>query len=293
MIPPERPRSHDLLRDFLALTKPGLALMTVLTALVGFYLGASGPMEGLLLFHTLVGTGLAAGGTLALNQFIERDRDALMTRTQKRPLPAGRLKPGPALWFGGTLTAGGLLYLALLVNLLSSGVTGLITVTYLFFYTPLKHRTTLSTVVGAIPGALPPVTGWTAARGEIGLEALVLFAIMFLWQLPHALALAWLFRDDYARAGFQLLPMLDPDGSITSFQIFINCLALTAVSLLPTIIGMTGILYFFVALIAGLVFLGFAVRLTMTRSLSAARSLFFVSLLYLLVEFVTMAIDKA
>jgi protoheme IX farnesyltransferase len=285
-------RPSRRLTAFIALTKPGLVMMLVMTTCIGFYLGTPEDIHLLLLLHTLIGTSLSAGGTLALNQFLERDRDALMRRTQKRPLPAGRLTPEQALRFGVGVTVGGLAYLALLVNLLSGLVTAVITVTYLFLYTPLKHRTTLSTVAGAIPGALPPVTGWVAARGEIGLEAVVLFAIMFLWQLPHALALAWLFRDDYARAGFYLLPIVDPDGRATSLQIFINCLALTAVSLVPSVIGLTGALYFYVALAAGLILLGFALHLTLTRSLASARNLFFASLVYLLAQFMTMAIDK-
>lgn len=281
-----------LLSAYLSLTKPGLVFMLVMTTFVGFYLGAIGNMDLTLLAHTLFGTTLAAGGTLALNQYMEHENDALMERTRKRPIPAGILTPRQAVWFGIGVTVGGLAYLALLVNVLSCVVTGAITVTYLFFYTPLKLRTTLSTIAGAIPGALPPVTGWAAARGDIGLEALVLFGIMFLWQLPHALALAWLFKEDYEKGGFYLLPIVDPDGRATSFQIFINCLALTAVSLTPSIIGITGQLYFFSALIAGLVFLGYAVRLTIRRSREAARSLFFVSLIYLLVDFALMAIDK-
>ncbi len=278
--------------DFIALTKPGLVIMLVLTTCVGFYLGTDGAVDWLQLFHTLAGTTLAAGGTLALNQFMERDRDALMRRTRKRPLPAGRLRPVQALVFGAGITLAGLLYLALVVNVLSCVVTAAITATYLFLYTPLKHRTTLSTVFGAVPGALPPVTGWAAARNELGLEASVLFAILFLWQMPHALALAWLFREDYARAGFQLLPTVDPDGRFTSVQILINCLALTAFSLVPTILGIAGVLYFFVAFAAGLGLLAFAIHLTVTRTLASARYLFFASLVFLLVQFSVMAYDK-
>ena len=254
------------MKDFIALTKPGLVIMLVLTTCVGFYLGSDGPVDWLRLLHTLAGTALAAGGTLALNQFMERDRDAMMRRTRKRPLPAGKLRPAQALGFGAAITVAGLLYLALVVNVLSCAVTALITVTYLFLYTPLKHRTTLSTVFGAVPGALPPVTGWAAARNELGLEAGVLFAILFLWQMPHALALAWLFREDYARAGFQLLPAVDPDGRFTSVQILINCLALTAFSLVPTILGISGVVYFYAAFAAGLGLLAFAIHLTVTRT---------------------------
>lgn len=280
------------MKDFIALTKPGLVIMLVLTTCVGFYLGSDGPVDWLRLLHTLAGTALAAGGTLALNQFMERDRDAMMRRTRSRPLPAGKLQPAQALGFGVAITVAGLLYLALVVNVLSCAVTALITVTYLFLYTPLKHRTTLSTVFGAVPGALPPVTGWAAARNELGLEAGVLFAILFLWQMPHALALAWLFREDYARAGFQLLPAVDPDGRFTSVQILINCLALTAFSLVPTILGISGVVYFYAALAAGLGLLGFAIHLTVTRTEASARNLFLASLVFLLVQFSVMAYDK-
>lgn len=279
--------------DFVALTKPNLVLMLVLTTCVGFYLGSIGDLDWLLLLHTWIGTGLAAGGTLALNQFMERDRDALMRRTMKRPLAAGRMNPGQALWFGVSVTTVGLLYLALCVNLISSVVTTVITVTYLFLYTPLKHRTSLSTMAGAVPGALPPVTGWVAARGDLGLEPIVLFLIMFLWQLPHSLALAWMFREDYARGGFQLLPVIDPEGRITSFQILINCLALLVVSLVPSVIGMTGQIYFAVALVSGLVFLFYALQLVRTRTTIAAKKVFLVSLFYLLVQFTALAVDKA
>lgn len=280
------------MKDFIALTKPGLVIMLVLTTCVGFYLGSDGPVDWLRLLHTLAGTALAAGGTLALNQFMERDRDAMMRRTRKRPLPAGKLRPAQALGFGVSITVAGLLYLALVVNVLSCAVTALITVTYLFLYTPLKHRTTLSTVFGAVPGALPPVTGWAAARNELGLEAGVLFAILFLWQMPHALALAWLFREDYARAGFQLLPAVDPDGRFTSVQILINCLALTAFSLVPTILGISGVVYFYATFAAGLGLLGFAIHLTVTRTEASARNLFLASLVFLLVQFSVMAYDK-
>ena len=280
------------MKDFIALTKPGLVIMLVLTTCVGFYLGSDGPVDWLRLLHTLAGTALAAGGTLALNQFMERDRDAMMRRTRERPLPAGKLRPAQALGFGAAITAAGLLYLALVINVLSCVVTALITATYLFLYTPLKHRTTLSTVFGAIPGALPPVTGWAAVRNELGLEAGVLFAILFLWQMPHALALAWLFREDYARAGFQLLPAVDPDGRFTSVQILINCLALTAFSLVPTILGISGVVYFYAALAAGLGLLAFAIHLTVTRTQASARNLFVASLVFLLIQFSVMAYDK-
>ena len=280
------------MKDFVVLTKPGLVVMLVLTTCVGFYLGTDGPVSWFRLLHTLAGTALAAGGTLALNQFMERDRDALMKRTRMRPLPAGTLRPIQALGFGLALTLIGLFYLALMVNVLSSLVTAVITITYLFLYTPLKHRTTLSTVFGAVPGALPPVTGWTAARDELSVEAGVLFAILFLWQMPHALALAWQFREDYARAGFILLPAVDPDGRFTSVQILINCLALMAFSLVPTVLGIAGILYFYIAFLAGLGLLAFAIHLAITRTQAWARNLFLASLVFLMIQFSVMAYDK-
>lgn len=278
--------------DFLALTKPRVVLLVLLTTAIGFYLGTRGGMAWVVLLKTLIGTGLAAGGTMALNQFLERDQDALMRRTQHRPLPDGRLQPNEALAFGIIITAMGVVVLMIGVNPLSGVVTATISVTYLCLYTPLKLKTSLCSVAGAIPGALPPVTGWVAARGSLGIEAGVLFAIMFLWQLPHSLAIAWLYRDDYARAGFRLLPVINPDGASTSRQILHNCLALLAVSLLPTVIGLAGQVYFVVALGLGVMFVGFAVQLARTRSLAAARHLFMASLVYLLAQFVMMALDK-
>jgi protoheme IX farnesyltransferase len=266
--------------------------MVLVTTSVGFYLGSWGALEYVRLVHTLVGTALAAGGTIALNQFLERDVDALMRRTRLRPLPDGRLQPTEALAFGAAITAGGLLYLTLAVNPLSGLITAIIVSSYLFAYTPLKQKTPFCTVVGAFPGALPPVIGWAAARGEIGLEAWVLFAILFLWQLPHSLAIAMLYRDDYARAGFRLLPVVDPDGRSTGRQIVSNCLALLAVGLLPTLIGLAGVVYFFAALTLGIVFLWYGIDLAVSRSRAGARRLLSVSLVYLPVLLALMAFDK-
>lgn len=279
-------------RDFLALTKPRVVLMVLVTTFVGFYLGSRGSLDIVLLLETLIGTALAAGGTIALNQFLERDVDARMRRTCQRPLPDGRLRPTEALAFGTTITAVGLLSLTFTVNLLSGLVTAIIVGSYVFVYTPLKQKTPLSSVVGAIPGALPPVTGWVAARGELGLGAWVLFAILFLWQLPHSLAIAWLYRDDYARAGFRLLPIVDPDGKSVGRQVVSNCLALLAVGLLPTLIGLAGSVYFIVALALGVAFLGCGIGLARSRSAEAARRLLFASLVYLPVLLVLMTLDK-
>lgn len=278
--------------DFLELTKPRVVLMVLVTTSVGFYLGSWRVLDYVRLLHTLVGTALAAGGTIALNQFLERDVDALMKRTRLRPLPDGRLRPAEALAFGVAITAGGLLYLMLAVNPLSGLITATIVSSYLFVYTPLKQKTPLCTVVGAFPGALPPVIGWAAARGEIGLEAWVLFAILFLWQLPHSLAIAMLYRDDYARAGFRLLPVVDPDGRSTGCQVVSNCLALLAVGLLPTLIGLAGMVYFFAALTLGVIFLWYGINLAVSRSAAGARRLLLVSLVYLPVLLGLMALDK-
>jgi len=278
--------------DFLSLTKPRVVLMILITTLVGYYLASEETIDALRLLFTLMGVGLAAGGTMALNQFMERDVDARMERTRLRPLPDGRVQPVEAFFFGVAITLVGLGVLLAGVSLLSAVVTGATVVLYLFAYTPLKLRSPLCMVVGAIPGALPPVTGWVAARGEFGVGAWVLFAILFLWQLPHTLAIARLYRDDYARAGIQVLPVVDPDGTSTERQIIAGCFALLAVGLLPTLIGLTGPVYFFGALGLGLTFLMCAIAQSLSRTLRAARLLLFASLLYLPVVLVLMAFDK-
>jgi protoheme IX farnesyltransferase len=278
--------------DFLALTKPRMVVMILVTTFVGFYLGSSGAMDTLRLIHALIGTALAAAGTLALNQFLEREVDAKMERTRSRPLPGGRLHPGEALLFGTIATVTGLVYLGIAVSGVSALVTAVTAGSYLFVYTPLKQRTSLCSVLGAIPGALPPVTGWVAARGEFGLGAWVLFAILFLWQLPHSLAIAWLYRADYARAGIRLLPVVEPDGSSTGRQVVSNCLALLVVGLLPTLIGLTGSFYFVGALALGAGLLGCGIALAMSRSSGDARRLVFASLLYLPALLGLMALNK-
>ncbi|MEE9522417.1 MAG: heme o synthase [candidate division NC10 bacterium] len=278
--------------DFLALTRPRVVLMVMITTLVGFYLASVGTPDYVRLLHTLIGLALAAGGTLALNQYLERDVDAQMERTRLRPLPDGRLQPNDARAFGVAITGAGLVYLAFFVNGLSAFVTAISVGSYLFCYTPLKLKSSLCTVVGAVPGALPPVIGWGAARGELGLGAWVLFAILFLWQIPHSLAIARLYRNDYARAGIRVLPVVEPDGGSTGRQIVSNCLALLAVGLLPTLIGLAGSVYFFGALSLGIAFLGCGIALAISRSEAAARRLLFASLVYLPVQLGLMALDK-
>ncbi|OGQ50255.1 MAG: protoheme IX farnesyltransferase [Deltaproteobacteria bacterium RIFCSPLOWO2_02_56_12] len=278
--------------DFLELTKPRVSLMVLVTMFVGFYLGSEHGAGYLRLIETLIGTALAAGGTLALNQFLERRADALMARTRHRPLPDGRMQPTEALLFGVGLTAAGLLILALTVNALSALVTASIVGSYLFIYTPLKQRSSLCGVVGAVPGALPPVIGWTAATGGLSIEAWVLFAIMFFWQIPHTLAIARLYRDDFAKAGIQFLPVIESDGWTTGRQIITHSLALLVVSLLPTLLGLAGTVYFLAALLLGSGFLWYGIGLAISQSLAAARRLLLASLIYLPLLLVVMALDR-
>jgi heme o synthase len=278
--------------DFLALTRPRVVMMVLVTTLAGFYLASFGAPDVVLLTHTLVGMALAAGGTLALNQYLERDVDARMQRTRLRPLPDGRLRPLEALAFGIAITGGGLIYLAFAVSALTGLLTAISVVSYLFLYTPLKRRTSLCSVVGAVPGALPPLIGWAAARGDVTAGAWVLFGILFLWQIPHSLAIARLYRDDYARAGIRVLPVLEPDGASTGRQIVTNCLALLAVGLLPTLIGLAGPTYFFGALILGLLFLGCGVDVALRPTEATARRLLLASLVYLPVQLALMALDR-
>ena len=278
--------------DFFELTKPRVTLMVLVTTFVGFYLGSHSIPDYLILVQTLLGTALASGGTLTLNQFLERDSDATMERTRHRPLPEGRVQPNEALIFGILLTVLGLLTLCLTVNALSALVTAAIVGSYLFVYTPLKQKSSLCLVVGAVPGALPPVIGWTAARGQLDPGAWALFAIMFLWQIPHTLAIARLYREDFAKAGIRFLPVIEPDGRSTGRQILTTCSALLAVSLLPTLLQVTGYFYFVAAFFLGALFLGCGVGLAISQSPAAARRLIFASLVYLPVLLAVMALDR-
>jgi protoheme IX farnesyltransferase len=268
--------------DYLELTKPRITLMVVLTAFVGYALGATGSVLTGRLAATLVGTALVAAGASCLNMVLERRTDSLMLRTRTRPLPAGRLRPPEALAFGLALTTTGLALLAWRTGALAAAVAFVTWASYLFLYTPLKTRTSFSTVVGALPGALPPVIGWAAARGHLEPGAFVLFAIVFLWQIPHFLAIAWIYRDDYARGGLPMLPVLDPDGRLTGRQAVANTLALLLVSLVPTAAGLAGTAYLVGAVILGLGFTAVAVRAAVLRTPRAARWLFVASILYLI-----------
>ena len=274
------------------LVKSRLTTLVLLTTLAGFYAASQGAMNFALLVHTLIGTALVACGAAALNEWWERDLDAKMARTATRPIPAGELTPNTVLIAGGLMCIAGLIDLALLVNPLTSLLGAITMVSYVFIYTPLKTRTTLNTLVGAIPGALPPLMGWAAARDEISREGWALFAIIFFWQLPHFLAIAWLYRDEYSKAGFVMLPSRDPDGSRTGRQAVSHTLGLIPVSICPALFGVAGVIYFFGALLMGMAFLWCAIRFSRELTRTRAKQLFFASILYLPLIFGLMALDK-
>jgi protoheme IX farnesyltransferase len=277
---------------FSDLIKARLTTLVLLTTAVGFYLGWQGAMNWLLLLNTLAGTALVAAGASALNQWLERDYDAKMPRTQNRPLPSGRMQPATVVLFGGVSSVAGLIYLAIAANLLTSVLGAITLVSYVFIYTPLKRVTWLNTLVGAIPGALPPLMGWTAARNELSGEGWALFAILAFWQLPHFFAIAWIYRDQYAKAGFVMLPNVDLDGKYTGQQTVSNALALFIVSICPYLLRMAGSLYLAGAVILGVAFLFYSVRFSRQLTLSRARHLFLASVLYLPLLLTLMVFDK-
>ncbi len=277
---------------FSELIKARLTFLVLLTTLVGFYVGFSGALDWMLLLHTMLGTALVASGAAALNQFLEREHDAKMRRTEDRPLPSGRMQPNTVLLLGGASGAIGLIYLAVAVNLTTSLLGAITLGSYLFIYTPLKRVTTLNTIVGAIPGALPPLMGWTAARGEITLAGWSLFAILFFWQLPHFLAIAWIYREQYAEAGYMMLPVVDPSGHRTGRQAVSHTLGLLPVSLSPFLFHLAGPVYLCGALVLGLAYFWFALRFSRQLTLPRARGLFFASILYLPLLLGLMVLDK-
>jgi protoheme IX farnesyltransferase len=277
---------------FADLVKARLTMLVLLTTLVGFYLGWRGTMNFALMINMLAATALVASGASALNQLLEREYDAKMRRTQNRPLPSGRLQPATVAIFGGVCSVAGLIYLALAVNLLTSVIGAVTLVSYLFIYTPLKRVTWLNTAIGAIPGAMPPLMGWTAARGELSGEGWALFAILFFWQLPHFFAIAWMYRDEYAKAGFKMLPGIDPDGTRTAHQAVSNTLALLAVSLCPFVFKMAGATYLVGAVILSAGFLWCAIKFSRQLTLARAKQLFFASIIYLPLLLALMVWDK-
>jgi protoheme IX farnesyltransferase len=274
------------------LFKLRLTTLVLLTTLAGFYLGSTGPVSWVLMCNTLFGTALLASGAAALNQWLEREHDAKMQRTQDRPLPSGRLTADAVLLIGGLCGVIGLVYLALTVNLITAVLGALTIGSYLFVYTPLKRITTLNTVIGAIPGALPPLMGWTAACGEISSDGWCLFAILCFWQLPHFLAIAWMYRDQYAQAGFVMLPVIDPTGERTGRQALCHTLGLLPVSLCPFLFKMAGSIYLAGAILLGLAFLWCAFQFSRRLTMQRARLLFFASIIYLPSLLGLMVIDK-
>ena len=278
--------------DYMVLLKPRIALFVALSTAVGFAMGCTGRLDLLRLLLTSLATFLIAGGSAALNQFVERDRDARMQRTAGRPLPAGRLQPERAYLFGLLLLAAGVLYLGIGVNWLTSSMAILTCLIYLFLYTPLKQKTVHSTVAGAVAGALPPVGGWAAAQGEVGRGAWVLFAILFLWQFPHFLSIFWLYREDYARGSYRMLPVEDPRGDRTSQQAVLYSLALLPFSLLPVLMGVAGVVYFLVALLLGVGLLSFSLAFARFRTDRTAKRLLRATLAYLPILWLVMILDK-
>ncbi len=277
---------------YVALTKPDVTFLVVITTVAGFYLGSTGPVDWARLAQTLFGTLLVAGGTAALNQYVERDMDAVMRRTAARPLPAGTLKPSEVLIFGAATIVFGTAWLALSVNALAAFIALATSVSYLGLYTPLKTRTTLATAVGAIPGALPPLIGWAAARGSLSEGGWILFAILFVWQFPHFMAIAWMYREDYARAGIQMLPVVDRKGDAT-FNVIVSFSAiLVPVSLLPSVMGMAGIRYFFGALVLGMILLQVSLWANRARTNVRAKWLMHATVIHIPVLLGWMIFDK-
>ncbi len=277
---------------FFELTKPRVMRSVILTSAVGFYLASSGRLDLLLLFHTLVGTTLLSGGAAALNEFIEREADGRMRRTCSRPLPSGRLSEGDALIAGSILIVVGSVYLALLTNLLAAFLGCVTLAVYLLVYTPLKMKTPICTTIGAIPGAIPPLIGWAAAKGSLDSHALLLFAILFAWQFPHFLAISWLYKEDYKRAGFAMLSSIDPDGRRTGRRILIFTVILFGLSVVPVTSGLTGTVYLVGALVLGSVFLWFGFEAALFRTTTAARHVLMASVVYLPLLLFLMVIDK-
>ena len=278
--------------DFVTLTKPRVNLLVLVTTVIGFHLGNRSGADFALLFHTVVGTFLVASGAAAFNQILEREVDARMRRTMLRPLPDGRLGTREATIFAAAISVAGVLQLWLGANGLAALIAIATIASYALIYTPLKRVTSFATVIGAVPGALPPVIGWAAARGDLSLEAWVLFAIVFFWQMPHVLAVSWLYREDYARGGIRVLPVEEPEGRSTSLQVVNYAAALIPVSLLPTVVGLAGRAYFVGAIVLGVFSLALAVRFAQQRTPERARQLFYASLVYLPVLWVLMLANR-
>ena len=285
-----RPTFGAVTRDYLALSKSRIVLMVLITTAAGYLFAADG-VDPLLLLHTLVGTALVAAGTNALNQYVERDHDGKMQRTRSRPLPAGRITPRAALLFSSAIAVIGTVYLGLAVNWLTAALGAFTLTSYIFVYTPLKRVSTICTIIGAIPGAVPPLMGWTAATNALSLGGWIAFGILFLWQLPHFMAISWLYREDYARGGFAMTSVRDEKGASVAAQAIYYTLALLPVSLAPSLFGMTGTAYLIGAATAGAVLLGATIRFFFERNTANARALFMISNLYLLTVMLLLVVD--
>jgi len=282
------------MRDYIELTKPRITWLILMSTAIGFYFGLARPsaIQWMVLFHTVLGTGLIASGTAALNQWYERGADAKMRRTMGRPIPTGRVTAPRAFAFGVLLSIAGFVELWLGANLLTALLGAFTLITYLFAYTPLKQRSKHSTTVGAIPGAMPPLIGFAAAAGTLTADAWVLYAILFFWQFPHFYAIAWMYRDDYARAGIQMLPVVEPDGESTARQILFYALLLIPVSMAPKMLGMAGNIYTVGALALGAMFLYSGVRVSLDRTALRARRVLLASVVYLPLLYGLLLLDR-
>jgi protoheme IX farnesyltransferase len=278
--------------DYLELTKPRLNFLVIATSAAGYYLGSTGAIDLVPMAETVVGTTLVAAGAAALNQLYERDTDALMRRTRMRPLPAGRIAPSDARMFGVSLAAAGLVVLAALTNWLAATLALATLLTYVVIYTPMKRRTPLSTILGAVPGALPALIGWAASRGSIDRNGAALFAIVFCWQLPHFMAIAWLYREDYAKAGFPMLPVIDPEGRRAGKQAVYWAFLMVLASLVPAFSGLAGHGYLAVAIVGGVALFALSVRFLQSRNEQTARALFYGSITYLPLLWIAMVANK-
>ena len=288
-----RSARSGFIRDLVELVKARLTLLVLLTTAVGFYLGADSPINFAALLHTVFGTAAAAAGAAALNQWWEHNLDALMQRTRSRPVPAGRMRPRDAVILGSALSIFGVAYLAFVCNALSAALAAITIIIYIFAYTPLKRVSTFNTALGAVPGALPPMIGWAAARGTLNAGAWMLFAILFFWQLPHFFAIAWMYRDDYARAGFQMISSDDRTGERSASQSVFFCMLLFIVAGLPAFLGIATVFYLLAELILGAVFVAVAMRFLKTRARADARRLFIASIIYLPLLLGALVLSKA
>ena len=294
----QHPRSvarSDTLSDYWALTKPEINFLIAFTTAAGFWMGvpaSASHFQWVSLLNTLLGTMLVSSGAAALNQLIELRYDLQMRRTARRPLASGRIAPTHALWFGVFLSVFGVVYLAISTNILASLLTALTLLSYLFLYTPVKRLTPLCTLVGAVPGATPPLIGWTAAGGHLDAAASVLFAIVFLWQFPHFMSIAWMYREDYARAGYLVLPPSNLKDRFVAWQTLVPALGLFIVAIIPALRGQSGIVYFAGALVLGGVFLYYSTRFAFERTVSSARQLLFASIVFLPALFALLVLDK-